>query len=184
MNRVAAIQKSSRTMTIAWTCSPSHCRRAATSSVFSSPRLASSHCSNWSRTSRTFWPDRQRLPPPQRRQRLDQAAVRRQVGARLAQALQQPGLGLLGRRLDVDRQDVLGQPGQQARLDQRRLAAARGAVDQPDPEGLVGVGRLDPASSRTGCSRAGRRGPGGRAAARGRSRRRARRTTAAPWGRS
>ena len=40
MNRVAAIQKSSRTRTIAWRCSPSHCRRAATSSVFSSPRLA------------------------------------------------------------------------------------------------------------------------------------------------
>ena len=64
MNRVAAIQKSSRTMTIAWTCSPSHCRRAATSSVFCSSRRANSHCSNWSITSRTFCPGRSSLPPP------------------------------------------------------------------------------------------------------------------------
>ena len=33
MNRVAAIQKSSRTRQSAWRCSPSHCRSAATSSV-------------------------------------------------------------------------------------------------------------------------------------------------------
>ena len=39
---------------------------------------------------------------------------------------------------------MLAQPGQQPRLDQRRLAAARGPVDQPDPEGRVGVGLLDP----------------------------------------
>ena len=38
---------------------------------------------------------------------------------------------------------MLLQPGQQPRLDQRRLAAARGAVDQADLEGGVGVGRLD-----------------------------------------
>ena len=105
-------------------------------------------------------------------------------GHALRKPLQQPGLGLLGRRLDVDRQDVLGQPGQQARLDQRRLAAARRAVDQADLERLVGVGLPRSASSRTGGSRAGRPGPAARAAARGRSRRRARRTTAAPWGRS
>ena len=34
MNRVAAIQKSSRTMTMHCTRPPSHCRRACTSSVF------------------------------------------------------------------------------------------------------------------------------------------------------
>ena len=39
MKRVAAIQKSSRTRQRAWTCSPSHCRSAATSPVPSS-RLA------------------------------------------------------------------------------------------------------------------------------------------------
>ena len=83
-------------------------------------------------------------PPPQRGQRIDQARPRGQLGTRLAQRPQQPGLGLLRRRLDVDRQHVLGQPGQQARLDQRRLAAARRAVDQPDLERGVGVGRFDP----------------------------------------
>ena len=62
MNRVAAIQKSSRTITTAWTCSPSHCRSAATSSVSVSLRLANSHCSNWSSTSSTFWPDRRPRP--------------------------------------------------------------------------------------------------------------------------
>ena len=35
---------------------PSHCRRACTSSAFSSLRLAWSHCSNWSSTSSTFRP--------------------------------------------------------------------------------------------------------------------------------
>ena len=46
MKRVAAIQKSSRTMTTACSRMPSHCLRAATSSVFSAPILAWSHCSN------------------------------------------------------------------------------------------------------------------------------------------
>ena len=36
MNRLAASQKSSRTITTAWTCPPSHWRRLATSSAFSS----------------------------------------------------------------------------------------------------------------------------------------------------
>ena len=48
-----------------------------------------------------------------------------------------------GGRLDVDRQDVLAEPGQKSRLDQRRLATARGAVDQPDLERQVGVDLLD-----------------------------------------
>ena len=38
---------------------------------------------------------------------------------------------------------MLAQPGQQSCLDQRRLPAARGTVDQPDPEGLVGIDLLD-----------------------------------------
>ena len=96
--------------------------------------------------------DQQHLPlgwqdatPSQLRQRIDQPQSSGQFGTRLAQALEQPGFGLLGGRLDVDREDVLAQPGQQSRLDQRRLAAARGTVDQPDPEGQVGVDLLDPA---------------------------------------
>ena len=125
MNRVTASQKSSRTMTMHWTCSPSHCRRASTSSALASCRRACSHCSNWSRTSRTFWPAGQALPAAAR-QGLDQVQVAGQAGAALPQALEQSGLGLVGRRLDVDRQDVLGQPGQQPGLHQRRLAAPDG----------------------------------------------------------
>ena len=81
---------------------------------------------------------------PHRRQGIDQPDPRWQIGADLPQCLQQPGFGLLRGRLDVDRQDMLRQPGQKSRLDQRRLAAARGTVDQPHPEGLVGVGPFDP----------------------------------------
>ena len=83
-------------------------------------------------------------PAPQRGQGVDQSESGAQLGARLAKAAQQPGLGLLGRRLDVDRQHLPGQPRQEPRLDQRRLAAARGAVDQPHLEGGVGIGRFDP----------------------------------------
>ena len=185
MNRLAASQKSSRTSTIAWTCSPSHCRRAATSSVFSSPRLAWSHCSNWSSTSSTFCA-REATTRPRRKFASESTSPdpRGSSGHALRKPFEQPGLGLLRGRLDVNRQDVLAEPGQQPRLDQRRLAAARGTVDQPDLERQVGVGLLDPASSRTGCSRAGRRGREVREAAPGRSRHRAHRTIAALWGRS
>ena len=62
---------------------------------------------------------------------------------RLAQALEQPGFRLLGGRLDVDRKDVLAQPGQQSRLDQRRLCRNPRAVDQPNLESQVGVDLLD-----------------------------------------
>ena len=62
MNRVRAIQKSSRTMTTHWTCSPSHWRRAWASSVSCSVRWAWSHCSNWSRTMTIFWSARNPCP--------------------------------------------------------------------------------------------------------------------------
>ena len=39
---------------------------------------------------------------------------------------------------------MAAQQRQQPRLDHRRLAASRGPVDQPDAEGLVRIGRLDP----------------------------------------
>ena len=77
------------------------------------------------------------------RQRLDQPQFSRQFRTDLAQALEQPGFRLIRGRLDVNRQDVLAEPGQKSRLDQRRLAAARGAVDQPDLESQVGVDLLD-----------------------------------------
>ena len=68
---------------------------------------------------------------------------RRQFRTRLAQALEQPSFGLFRGRLDVDRKDVLAETGQESRLDQRRLAAARGTVDQPHLESQVGVDLLD-----------------------------------------
>ena len=81
--------------------------------------------------------------PSQVCQRIDQPQSSRQFRTDLAQALEQPGFGLLRGRLDVNRQDVLAEPGQKSRLDQRRLAAARGTVDQPDLESQVGVDLLD-----------------------------------------
>ncbi len=94
--------------------------------------------------------DQQHLPPgwqdatpSQVCQRIDQPRSSGQFRTRLAQALEQPSFCLLRGRLDVDRQDMLRQPGQQSRLYQRRLAATRGTVDQPDPERQVGVDLLD-----------------------------------------
>ena len=84
MNRLAAIQKSSRTITIAWTCSPSQWRRAATSSVFSSPRLGVQPLLE-------LVQDEQHLPlrwqdatPSQLRQRIDQPQSSGKFGTRLA----------------------------------------------------------------------------------------------------
>ena len=56
---------------------------------------------------------------------------------------EQSGFRLLRGRFDVDRKDVLSQPGQKSRLHQRRLAATRGTVDQPHLEGQVGIDLLD-----------------------------------------
>ena len=63
--------------------------------------------------------------PSQFCQRINQPQFSRQFRTNLAQALEQPGFRLLRGRLDVNRQDVLAEPGQKSRLDQRRLAAAR-----------------------------------------------------------
>ncbi len=71
-------------------------------------------------------PRAQRPAPPQRRHGIDEAAIGGQVGAGLAQPAQQPGLGLLGRRLDVDRQHILAQPGSRPALT---------IDDLPQPEG-------------------------------------------------
>ncbi len=86
---------------------------------------------------------RQDAAPPHVRQRIDQTQASWQFGTDLVEALEQPGFGLIQSRLDVDRQDLLAQPGQEAGLDQRRLAATRRAVDQSDLEGQVGVDPLD-----------------------------------------
>ena len=184
MKRITAIQKSSRTMTTHCTRPPSHCRRACTSSVFCSSFLACSHCSNWSRTISTFLPDGNALPTAQCRQRLFQTQVVGQGRTALAQAVQQPGFRLLGGRFDVDGDHVVGQPGQQARLHQRRLAAPGRPVDQAHRERVVGVRLLDaglPEPDAVGQSVPITRA---RAAVRGRSRRRGRRTTASLSARS
>ena len=81
--------------------------------------------------------------PSQVCQRIDQPQFSGQFRTDLAQALEQPSFRLLRGRLDVNRQDVLAEPGQKSRLHQRRLAAARGTVDQPDLESQVGVDLLD-----------------------------------------
>ena len=81
--------------------------------------------------------------PPELGEGLNQAEVVRQFGAALAQALEQSGLGLARRGLDVNGLDMLRQPGQQPGLNQRRLAATARPVQQPDAEGLVRVCLLD-----------------------------------------
>ena len=103
MNRVAAIQKSSRTMTTHCTRPPSHCRRACTSSVFSSSLLGVQPLLELVEDDQHLLARRDALAPAQCRQRLVQAQVVGQAGTALPQAVQQPGLGLLGGRLDVDR---------------------------------------------------------------------------------
>ena len=122
---------------------PSHCRRACTSSVFSSSFLACSHCSNWSRTISTFLPSGNSVPSPQRRQRLFQAQV----------AFAVPDTASAGHAADgsrfppawprCKRDHVFGESRQQARFDQRRLATARWPVDQAHRERIVGIGFLD-----------------------------------------
>ena len=111
--------------------------------MFSSPRLAWSHCSNWSRTSSTLRSGGKTRPLRKFASESTSPNSRGSSGQTLRKPFEQPGFGLLRGRLDVNRKDVLAEPGQESRLDQRRLAAARGTVDQPDLEGQVGVDLLD-----------------------------------------
>ncbi len=86
---------------------------------------------------------RQPASPPHFGQRLGQAGIGRQVRALAAQAVQEPRLGVVRRGFDVHRLDVRGQPGQQARSHQRRLAATRRPVQHADGERLGGIGLFD-----------------------------------------
>jgi hypothetical protein len=61
------------------------------------------------------------------------------IRADLPQTLEKPTLRVLRGRLDIDHQDVLRYPRQQPCFHQRRLAAARWSVDQPDTECSVRV---------------------------------------------
>ncbi len=74
MNRIAASRSRLARDDAQDAVSPSHCRRALTSSVCSACGRAVGHCSNWSRTMRTFAPPRRLAaaavvpPAPVRRQ--------------------------------------------------------------------------------------------------------------------
>ena len=126
MNRLAASQKSSRTITSAWTCSPSHCRRAATSSVFSSPRFAMEPLLELVQDQQHLLPGRKTRPRRSFASESTRPDRSGQVGHALRRPLSNRASVSSGGRLDVDRRTCLRQPGQQARLDQRRLAAPRG----------------------------------------------------------
>ncbi len=82
----------------------------------------------------------QALPRAQGGDGSGQIQVAGQGGEPLAQAREQAGLGLLGGRLDIDRNDAIGQSRQQPGLDQRRFAAAAGTVDHPHRELAVRAG--------------------------------------------
>ncbi len=74
---------------------------------------------------------------------LGQRCVGGDLGVVDPQGAEQPRLGLARRRLDVDRQHVIAEPGDQPRLDQRRLARSRRAVHQADRQPLVGCGPVE-----------------------------------------
>ena len=141
-----AIQKSSRTSRIACRPAPSHWRRARTSSPSTASGWPCSHCSNWSRTMSTLEPPRAARPS-----RIAAAASARpqpagRPGNSRSSAASRRASVPSACGLDVDRPDPSGQPGDQPGLHERRLAAARRPVDQPDGERPRGVGLLDPAT--------------------------------------
>ena len=74
-------------------------------------RLACSHCSNWSSTTRTFLPRGIHRPSRSDSNTSGKDDLRGNSGTRLAQPLQQPDFRVGGRGLDVDRQHVRRQPG-------------------------------------------------------------------------
>ena len=115
MNRVAAIQKSSRTSTRHCTRAPSHWRRASTSSPSGVSLRACSHCSNWSSTIRTFLPGGQRLAAAQACQRPGQPSAWGRSGQRFASAASSRASVRSGGGLDVDGQHVIGRAGARGR---------------------------------------------------------------------
>ena len=114
-------------MTMHCTRPPSHCRKACTSSVFSSSFLACSHCSNWSRTISTFLPVGNALSPAQAASVSFRPRSSGKAGTAFAQPVEQPGLRLLGGRLDVDGDHVLS--------DSRGSSPAFTSDDLPQPDG-------------------------------------------------
>ncbi len=169
-------------MTMHCTRPPSHCRRACTSSVFSSSFFAWSHCSNWSRTISTFLPAG--MPCPRRR--AARVSFSPRLAGRAGQCLRSPFRSRASvssrRRLDVngDASCPKGEatdrpsPATTCRTPKARRSGPReGVVRRPSPRC---------GSSRSGCCRAALHDREGREAVRGRSRRHGRRKNADPLG--
>ncbi len=122
MNRDAAMEKSSRTITTACSLPPSHCRKALISSVCSSVRWAWSHCSNWSSTITT-------LCPSLRRSRAKVSASPRSLG-------RSGNFVLSPRRMRVSvSSGVASTYTARTFLDKRGINPAFTSDDLPHPEG-------------------------------------------------
>ena len=80
---------------------------------------------------------------PQRGERLDQRQSVREPRDLPQQAVQDPALGLVGRRFDVNGEHVIGQPWDQAGLEQRRFPAAGRPVKHADGKRPSRVGFFD-----------------------------------------
>ena len=182
--RVTAIQKSSRTITMHCTRSPSQCRRASTNSVFSCDCFRMKPLLELVEDDEDFLARRNPCP----RRRAAMLSLRPRFPGKPGQCFRNPrsraGFGVIGSRLDVDGNHCVGQPGQQPGLHQRRLSAARWPVDQAHAKSLARRSSLRSDISRSGCSPAVHPGPEGREEVPERNRRPGHRTTASPWGRS
>ena len=108
---------------------PSHCRRACTSSRVLLFLLRVQPLLELVQDDQHLLARRDALAPAQGRQRFrcrSPGFAWQVPAAPLPQAVQQPGFRLLGRRLDIDRNHVVGQPRQQPALT---------SDDLPQPEG-------------------------------------------------
>ena len=145
------------------------------------------YCSNWSSTIRSFLPAGKPLPCRSRRKASGRSSSSSgpapgSGAAAVARArLRSPGRWR--RPMTETVRTELLQPGQDPGVDQRALAAAGGPEDQPNSERRLTVGRLDPRLPEPNDLGQVRRGPSGRASARGKTTRPRGRTTAALWGR-
>ena len=142
MKRLTASQKSSRTRTTAWTRSPSHCRSGLGEFGVLPSRGGVKPLLELVEDDEYLLALAQALPLAQGRNRPGQVQVARHAGTAFPQPLEQPGLGVGAGGLDVNREDLVRQAGQQPGLHQRRFAAARRPVDHPHREGEF-VGGLD-----------------------------------------
>ncbi len=88
---------------------------------------------------------RRAVSPAQLRQGFFEVEFVTERGTTFAQSVEQPCFRFVGSRLDVHRQNVLGEAWKQTGLHERRFPRAGRTVDQTDGERYVRVGLLDPA---------------------------------------